>query len=86
MHDEAMMPALTHAGSVIQKAVEHLLEREVDPHAIASAMLGGALSIMAHSMDDEAVLRVLENAANSVRAGELEHIRDVEAPAEPPLG
>ena len=50
--------------------------------AIASALLGGALSVMAHSMDDEAVIRVLENAIYSVKGGELEHIRDAEAPAE----
>jgi hypothetical protein len=83
MSDEAMMPALTHAGSVIEKAIGHLLERDVDPMAIASALLGGALSVMAHSMEDEAVIHVLENAINSVKQGELEHIRDAEHPAEP---
>ena len=81
--DGDMMPALTHAGAVIEKAIEHLLQRDIDPMAIASALLGGSLSVMAHSLDDDAVIRVLENATDSVRNGELEHIRDAEAPAEP---
>jgi len=75
LHDEAMMPALTHAGAVIEKAIEHLMGREVDPMAIASALLGGALSVMAHSMDDASVIKVLDNAIQSVRGGELEQIR-----------
>jgi hypothetical protein len=82
--DEEMLPALSHAGAVIEKAIEHLLQREIDPMAIASALLGGALSMMAHSLDDDAVLRVLENAMNSVRNGELDHIRDAEFPPDPP--
>jgi hypothetical protein len=81
--DDELMPALTHAGAVIEKAIEHLLEKEIDPMAIASALLGGALSVMAHSMDDEGVIRVLENAMASVKQGELENIRDAEAPPEP---
>jgi hypothetical protein len=46
-------------------------EQNVPPVAIASALLGGAVSLLARSVPDEAIVRVLENAIASVRAGEL---------------
>ena len=48
-----------------------LAGRNIAPLAIASALLGGSLTLLARSMDDRAILRILENAAASVRAGEL---------------
>ena len=39
--------------------------------AIASALLGGALGMLARSMGDEAIVQVLNNAIASVRSGEL---------------
>jgi hypothetical protein len=53
-----------------------MLEQEIDPMAIASALLGGALGLLARTMEDDAILRVLENAAQSVRNGELDALRE----------
>jgi hypothetical protein len=39
--------------------------------AIASAMLGGALGLLAQVMDDNAILNVLHSAAQGVSSGEL---------------
>jgi hypothetical protein len=39
--------------------------------AMASALLGGALALLASSMSDEAIVHILENAIASVRSGEL---------------
>ncbi len=48
-----------------------MASQNLGPLAIASALLGGSLALLARSMDDRAILRILENAAASVRAGEL---------------
>jgi len=37
------------------------------------AALGGALALLSHSMTDEAIVRILNNAIGSVQAGELHH-------------
>jgi hypothetical protein len=75
MSDSSMPPPadLHHAGAVVDKAIEHMAGKNLDPVAIASALLGGALSMLSHSMDDAGVIKVLENAIASVRAGELHH-------------
>jgi hypothetical protein len=67
---------LNQAGQVIDKAVEYLIERNISPLAVASALLGGALGLLARGMSDDAVVGVLNNAIASVRSGEfrqLEH-------------
>ena len=62
---------LSHAGAVIDKAIEYLSEQDIPPMAIASALLGGSLGLLARTMSDEAILQVLANAAHSVRNGAL---------------
>ena len=76
--DDELPPDLGHAGAVIDKAIEFMLDQNLDPVAIASALLGGSLGLLARSLDDSAILRVLENAIASVRSGELAHIRETE--------
>ena len=62
---------LSHAGAVIDKAIEYMMSQNIGSLAIASALLGGSLALLARSMDEAAILRVLENAMASVKAGEL---------------
>jgi hypothetical protein len=62
---------LTHAGAVVDKAIEYMVGQNIGSLAVASALLGGALGMLVRSMNDEAVVKVLENAIASVRAGEL---------------
>ena len=62
---------LSHAGAVVDKAIEFMAGQNISPIAIASALLGGALGVLARSMDDAAIAQVLENAIASVRSGEL---------------
>lgn len=62
---------LSHAGAVIDKAIEYMAGQNIGELAMASALLGGALALLAHSMSDEAILRILDNAVASVREGEL---------------
>jgi hypothetical protein len=62
---------LSHAGAVMDKAIEYMVSQNIGSLAIASALLGGALGLLSRTMTDEGVLRILENAAESVRTGEL---------------
>ena len=67
------MPAgdLSHAGAVVDKAIEYMLGQDLDALAVASALLGGSLGLMARTMGDDAILKVLTRATTSVRSGEL---------------
>jgi hypothetical protein len=69
--DEALMTELGQAGAGVDHAIHTMLERGLSPVAVASALLGGALCLMSRTMGDEAVLKLLHNAASGVRAGDL---------------
>lgn len=45
--------------------------QNVPPVAIASALLGGAMALLARTVSDDVIVQVLTNAITSVRAGEL---------------
>ena len=62
---------LSHAGAIVDKAIEYMIGQQLDPVAIASALLGGSLGLLTRSMQDEAIEQVLQNALFSVRSGEL---------------
>lgn len=62
---------LSHAGSVVDKAIEYMLEQNIEPVSAASALLGGALGLLARNMDDRSIAAVLRQALASVEAGEL---------------
>ncbi len=64
-------PPLSHAGAVVDKAIEHMIGQGIDGVSIASALLGGALSMLSRSLDEAGVVHVLEHAIASVRRGEL---------------
>ena len=62
---------LARCAMVIEHAIDHLRNEKFPPVAVASALLGGSLGVMARSMDKETILRILDSAANSVRSGEV---------------
>ena len=62
---------LSHAGAIVDKAIEYMMGQQLDPVAIASALLGGSLGLLARTMQDEAIEQVLSRALISVRSGEL---------------
>ena len=65
---------LSHAGSVVDKAIEYMLEQQIAPISAASALLGGALGLLSRSMDDRSIAGVLRQALASVEAGELRQL------------
>lgn len=66
---------LSHAGSVVDKAIEYMIDQGIAPISVASALLGGALGMLSRSMDDRGVAQVLRSALASVEAGELAELR-----------
>jgi len=68
---------LSHAGAVVDKAIEYMMQQNLSSLAIASALLGGSMALLARSMSDEAILGILTNAMKSVRTGELRAHQDV---------
>jgi hypothetical protein len=72
---------LSHAGSVVDKAIEYMIGQNIAPISVASALLGGALGLMARSMEDRAIANVLRSALASVESGELNELRQSSPPA-----
>ena len=66
---------LSHAGAVVDKAIEYMMEQGIAELSVASALLGGALGLLARSMDDRAIAAVLRSALRSVESGELAAMR-----------
>ncbi len=62
---------LSHAGAVVDKAIEYMIGQNLSPVSIASALLGGSLGLLARTMGDESIVNVLQSAMGSVRSGEL---------------
>lgn len=62
---------LSHAGAVVDKAIEYMMGQNIAPMSIASALLGGSIALLTRCMDDDAVVHILNNAIASVKSGEL---------------
>jgi hypothetical protein len=62
---------LAHAGAVVDKAIEHLLTQEIDPLAVASALLAGSLGLLTQAVGEDATMQVLNSAIASVKNGDL---------------
>ncbi|GBQ72315.1 hypothetical protein AA103196_3025 [Ameyamaea chiangmaiensis NBRC 103196] len=77
--DGQLPPELSQCGEMVDRMIAHLLNEEMPPFAIASALLGGALGLLARTMDRDAMLRLLDNAARNVREGGLDPHADVPA-------
>jgi hypothetical protein len=64
-------PSLSQAGSTVDQAIKFLTDKNIDEISIASALLGGAMQLLARSLPEETIIGILNNAIASVRAGEL---------------
>jgi hypothetical protein len=62
---------LSFAGSVIDKAIEHMMGKNINSIAIASALLGGAMGMLTRALPDDVVVQILTNAIESVESGEM---------------
>ncbi|MHB1303540.1 MAG: hypothetical protein ACYCZB_08705 [Acidiphilium sp.] len=74
MDDYASEEQILQAGTMVDRLVGHMIEQKLPPIAVASALLGGALNVLSASLPDEAILRILRNAMESVQSGELREI------------
>ena len=75
---ESASPDLRHAGAVVDQAIDYMTKQSLDPVAIASALLGGAMGMLTMHLGADAVLAVLDQARASVESGEMASL------AEPP--
>jgi hypothetical protein len=64
-------PGLSLAGAVVDQAIGFMTGQNIDGVAIASALLGGAIGMLTRTLDDESIVRILNNAIEGVRAGEF---------------
>ncbi|MDE1896757.1 MAG: hypothetical protein KGH91_06755 [Rhodospirillales bacterium] len=62
---------LSHAGSVVDKAIEYMIGQDLSEIAVASALLGGAMGLLTRTLPDQVVIQILQNAIKSLEAGEL---------------
>ena len=73
---------LSHAGAIVDKAIEYMTGQNIGSLAIASALLGGALGMLARSLADDAIIQVLNNAIASVKVVDVrESMRNGGGPA-----
>jgi hypothetical protein len=62
---------LSHAGSVVDKAIEYMTGQSLSDLAIASALLGGAMGLLTRALPDAVVVQILQNAIESIENGEM---------------
>ena len=62
---------LSHAGSVVDKAIEFMVGQNLSELASASALLGGAMGLLTRVLPDEVVVQILQNAIESIENGEM---------------
>jgi hypothetical protein len=86
MLDDEIPADLSRAGAVVDKAIEHMISQDISTLSIASALLGGALGVLARTLDDAAIVQILGKAIAGVRAGDLHRSDPIpSAAAHPPL-
>jgi hypothetical protein len=71
MNDEEPHANLSHAGAIVDKAIEYMISQNIGEVEMASALLGGSLALLSRSMPDDAIIGILTNAIGSIRGGEL---------------
>ena len=77
--DGSVPAELSHAGAVIDKAIEYMLGENLPRRGLAAPRGGGGGGVGGRAPDEAAMVRMLQNAIASVRAGELHPTNDREA-------
>ncbi len=62
---------LNHAGAIVDQAIGYMTGQNISGIAMASALLGAALTMLARTLSEDEVVRILAQASDSVRAGEF---------------
>ncbi len=65
---------LSQAGEMVDRLIQHLLEKKLPPLAIASALLGGSMGLLTRTVGTTALLNVLDQARDSVRSGDFDQV------------
>jgi len=71
MPDDSMPDDLSHAGAIVDQAIGFMTKQNLSGLAMASALLGAALTMLSRSLPEGDVIRILAQAQTSVRTGEF---------------
>jgi pyrroline-5-carboxylate reductase len=72
---QAPPPELNKAGKMLEPVIEEMFRQNIPPPVIASALFGATLHILANSLPEEQIVRILTNAVEGVRAGHLRQMQ-----------
>ncbi len=75
---EALPQELEQAGKMVDQLIRHLMDKDLPPLAIASALLGGSMGLLSRTLGKRALLGVLGQATDAVRSGQFEDLSDEE--------
>ena len=71
MQDAGAPEGLSHAGAVVDKAIEYMAGQNISQLAIASALLGGAMGLLSHELGDAAGWQTLDRAIDNCESNHL---------------
>ena len=57
---------LSHAGSVVDKAIEYMMDQKIAPISVASALLGRALGLLARTILKDPRVLILDEATSAL--------------------
>jgi hypothetical protein len=69
--DDEVPADLSQAGVIVDKAIDFMMDKNIEPLSVASALLGGALAVLAGTLDEAAIVQILNSAIAGVQAGDL---------------
>ena len=78
--EETLPRELEQAGQMVDQLIRHLLDKDLPPLAIASALLGGSMGLISRHLGPNALLGILDQAREAVRCGEFADLADEDAP------
>ena len=69
--EETLPPELEQAGQMVDQLIRHLMDKDLPPLAIASALLGGSMGLISRELGPTTLLGILDQARDAVRSGHL---------------
>ena len=78
--DETLPVELEQAGQMVDQFIRHLMDKDLPPLAIASALLGGSMGLISRELGPKTLLGILDQAREAVRSGQFADLAEGDAP------